>query len=470
MFESITENLQNALRKLRGRGRLTEKSIEDGLRGVRTALLQADVNFRVVKDFISKVKEAAVGEEVLKSVSPGQQIIKIVYDELVSLMGPKDTVLKFSKKGPTVIMMAGLQGSGKTTTCGKFAKLLVKKGHHPLLVAADVQRPAAVEQLKVLGKELNIPVYSEDGGRPPKICKRSVSFAKENGRDMIILDTAGRLHIDRELMAELKEITDQVSPHNIFLVCDAMTGQDAVNSAKEFNDQIQLDGIILTKLDGDARGGAALSVKAVTGRPIQYVGIGERLDDLEEFFPDRMAGRILGMGDIVSLVEKAQETLDKEEAEKAAEKLLTNTFTLEDFLDQFQQIKKLGPIKNLLSHLPGMDAQLKEMDLDEKEFTKIEAIIQSMTFEERIHPEIIDISRRNRIARGSGTSTHDVSDLLKQFRQMRKMMKNISQMGGGFLGKLIPGVGGFKRRKMKKIKEWKKKGKKFIFDPNRLMQ
>lgn len=438
MFESITEKLQGIFRKLSARGRLTEKNIQEGMREVRLALLEADVNYKVVKDFINKVTQRAIGQEVIKSITPAQQIIKIVRDEMIDLMGPVDSTIKFSPTPPTIIMMVGLHGCGKTTTCVKLARYLVKKAHGPLLVAADIQRPAAIEQLKILGQQHQIPVYTEEIGAASRICAKSLEFARSNNRDVIILDTAGRLHINQELMDELKEIVSRVRPHHSFLICDAMTGQDAVNSAKEFNTQMPLDGIILTKLDGDARGGAALSIKAVTGKPIKFVGIGEKINDFEEFHPDRMASRILGMGDIVTLVEKAQTTVDLERAQKLEEKIRKSELNLQDFLEQFQQIKKMGPLKELLGLIPGLGSAMKEVD--DQELKRLEAIILSMTKEERFNPEIIDGRRRLRIARGSGTSTAQVNSLLKQFKEMKKMMKDMGKMSkmGKLMGKFMP--------------------------------
>ena len=430
MFETIRDKIGSALRKLRGTARLTEGNIKDALRDVRMALLEADVSYRVVRDFINQVTERAIGEEVIKSVAPGQQIVKIVQDELVALMGPVDSNIPFSQTPPTKIMLAGLQGSGKTTTAAKLAKLIESKGHRALLVAADVQRPAAVEQLKVLGQQLDIPVYSE-AAAPPAICQHAVKAASRDGRDVVIMDTAGRLHIDDEMMRELRDVAVKTKPDQIYLVCDAMTGQDAVNSAAEFNNQLELDGVILTKLDGDARGGAALSAKAVTGKPVKFVGVGEKLDQIEEFHPERMASRILGMGDVVSLVEKAQENMDQEKALALQEKMRKDKLTLDDFLGQLQQVRRMGPLKDLLGMIPGMSsAGFDEMDVDEGEIGRIEAMIQSMTQEEKVRPEIIDTGRRHRIARGSGTTTQDVNQLLKNFKQMRKMLKSFSREDG----------------------------------------
>ncbi|MBI5778470.1 MAG: signal recognition particle protein [Planctomycetes bacterium] len=441
MFESITEKLQAAFKKLSGQARLSEKNIQDGLREVRMALLEADVNYKIVKEFIETVTKRAVGKDVIDSITPAQQIIKIVHDELINLMGATEEGIKFASEPPTIFMMVGLQGCGKTTTCAKLAKYLTKKSHQPLLVAADVQRPAAVDQLKTLGKQLNIPVYSEKNTTPPKICENSLKFARENNLDCIILDTAGRLHINQELMDELKAISTRLKPQYVFLVADAMTGQDAVNSAKSFNEWLPLAGVILTKLDGDARGGAAISIRAVTGKSIRFVGIGEKIDNFEEFYPERMASRILGMGDIVSLVEKAQENMDEAKAKKLEEKLRKNKLDLQDFLEQLQQIKKMGSLKDILAMLPGVGGAIKNLDIDDKHIKKIEAIIQSMTPYERENPEVIDIKRRNRISKGSGTVPGDVSQLIKQFNDMQKMMKNMPKMGkmmgkmGGFLGK-----------------------------------
>jgi len=449
MFEAISASLDNVLRKLRLKGRLSEKNIRDSMREIRMALLEADVNYAVVKDFIEHVSAKAVGEEVLRSISPAQQVVKVVHDELVALMGPETAGITYADKPPTVLMLAGLQGSGKTTTCAKLAALVRKQGHRPLLVAADLQRPAAVEQLEILGQQLDIPVYTESGSTPPRIASNCVKYAAKTDRDVVILDTAGRLHVDDDLMEELAKVAKAAKPHETLLVCDAMTGQDAVNSASQFNARLGLDGVILTKLDGDARGGAALSVKAVTGRPIKFVGVGEKLDRLEEFHPDRMANRILGMGDVVSLVEKARETIDTEEAEKMRKKLMSNAFTLSDFLKQMEYVKKMGPIKDVLAHIPGLGAKLDGMDLDGSPLARTEAIIQSMTPDERDFPEIIDPSRRARIARGSGTTTAMVNDLLKQFKQMKTMMKRFSaadfdpsMIGAAASGRMPATVGG----------------------------
>ncbi len=429
MFEALTNKFNDVFRSLSGQGRISEANVRDAMREVRTALLEADVNYKVVKDFCESVVQKALGAEVIKSLHPGQMMVKIVNDELTALMGPVDTRIYYVSPGPTIIMLAGLQGSGKTTTAGKLGKYLVSKGKHPLLVADDLQRPAAIDQLIALGGQLDIPVYHEEGTKNAvAVARNAVKFAKGNGHDVMVLDTAGRLHIDNELMTELSQVCEAVQPQQIYLVCDAMTGQDAVNSAKEFNDRLELDGVILTKLDGDARGGAALSVKAVTGKPIKFIGVGEKLDKLEEFHPDRMAGRILGMGDVVSLVEKAQEQFDADEAMKMQEKMAKGSFTFDDFLKQMQSMKKMGGMKDILKLLPGVGSQMAGMDIDDKEIARMEAIVHSMTPEERRDPDVIDGSRRRRIARGSGMQPHDVSGLVKTFDQTRQMMKAMSSM------------------------------------------
>ena len=441
MFESLTEKFNNVFRSLSGRGRITEANISDAMRDVRKALLEADVNYNVVKAFCKDVAQAALGAEVIKSLHPGQVMIKIVSDELTKLMGPVDTRIYFVSPGPTVIMLAGLQGGGKTTTAAKLAKYLVANGKKPLLVADDLQRPAAIEQLVILGQQLGIDVYSEEGKNPVKVAQNSIRHAKENAHDVVVLDTAGRLHIDEDMMSQIADIAKAVTPHQIYLVCDAMTGQDAVNSAKEFNERLELDGVILTKLDGDARGGAALSVKAVTGKPIKFIGVGEKLDKLEEFHPDRMASRILGMGDVVTLVEKAQEQFDVEEAIKLQKKMAKGSFGFDDFLKQMQAVKKMGGMKDMLKLLPGMDAQMKDLDLDDAEIGQMEAIDHSMTLRERRDPDLIDSPRRRRIAAGAGVQPHDVSGLVKTFLRSRDMMKALS--GGSFGGLKALFSGGF---------------------------
>ena len=432
MFESLTEKFNAVFKSLSGRGRITEANVSDAMRDVRKALLEADVHYNVVKKFCKDVTDAAIGAEVIKSLHPSQVLIKIVNDELTKLMGPVDTSVYFVSPGPTVIMLAGLQGGGKTTTAAKLGKYLVAKGKRPLLVADDLQRPAAIEQLVVLGQQANIDVYSEESENAVKVAKNSLRYAKEHGYDVIVLDTAGRLHIDQEMMTQIADVAKAVNPHQIYLVCDAMTGQDAVNSAKEFNERLELDGVILTKLDGDARGGAALSVKAVTGKPIKFIGVGEKLDKLEEFHPDRMAGRILGMGDVVTLVEKAQEQFDTEEAARLQKKMAKGSFGFDDFLKQMQAVKKMGGMKDMLKMLPGADSQLGDMDIDDGDVKQMEAIVYSMTARERREPELIDSSRRRRIAAGSGTGPNDVSGLVKTFKRSRDMLKAFS--GGKFGG------------------------------------
>jgi len=440
VFESLTEKFNSVFRSLSGRGRITEANISDAMRDVRKALLEADVNYNVVKQFCKDVRDTALGAEVIKSLHPGQMMIKIVNDELVKLMGPVDTRIYFVSPGPTVILLAGLQGCGKTTTAAKLGKYLVSKGRNPLLVADDLQRPAAIEQLRVLGEQTNIPVYTDESTKDAvRVAKAGVKHAKENGRDVVVIDTAGRLHIDEEMMGEVAHVAKAVTPHQIYLVCDAMTGQDAVNSAKEFNERLELDGVILTKLDGDARGGAALSVKAVTGKPIKFIGVGEKLDKMEEFHPDRMASRILGMGDVVSLVEKAQEQFDQEEAEKMQRKMAKGSFGFDDFLKQMQAVKKMGGMKDILKLLPGVGGQLKDLDLDGEELKQMEAIVYSMTRQERRDPDLIDGSRRRRIAAGSGVQPNDVSGLVKTFKRSRDMMKAISGGGLGGLKSLFSG-------------------------------
>ncbi|HUW19533.1 MAG TPA: signal recognition particle protein [Sedimentisphaerales bacterium] len=433
MFESLTEKLNSVFRSLAGRGRITEANVSDAMRDVRKALLEADVSYHVVKKFCKDVMDAAIGAEVIKSLHPSQVMVKIVSDELTRLMGPVDTTIYFVSPGPTVILLAGLQGTGKTTTAAKLGKYLVAKGKKPLLVADDLQRPAAIEQLIILGQQLNIDVYSEDSKDAVKVARNSIKHARESGHDVVVLDTAGRLHIDEEMMTEVADVAKAVTPHQIYLVCDAMTGQDAVNSAKEFNERLELDGVILTKLDGDARGGAALSVKAVTGKPIKFIGVGEKLDKLEEFHPDRMAGRILGMGDVVTLVEKAQEQFQAEEALKLQQKMAKGSFGFDDFLKQMQAVKKMGGIKDLLKMMPGMAGQLADFDIDDGELRRMEGIVHSMTRHERREPDIIDSSRRRRIAAGAGAEPNDVAGLVKTFRRTRDMLKTMS---GGKLGGL----------------------------------
>ncbi len=427
MFETLTQKLDVALKRLRGQGRISEANIAESLREVRRVLLDADVNYKVVKDFIDTVQQKSLGQEVITSLSPGQLIIKIIHDELVALMGSEKSDITFSATPPSVILIAGLQGSGKTTFSAKLANLLKSKGRSPLLAAADVYRPAAIDQLEMLGKQIEVPVFTSRTDSALTIAENSIGHARKNARDTVIIDTAGRLHVDEEMMHEIEKIKANVQPHEILFVVDAMTGQDAVNTAKAFHERLNFDGVVLTKLDGDARGGAALSIRSVVQKPIKFVGTGEKMDALEMFYPDRMASRILGMGDIVTLVEKAQETFDKEKAQKLEQKIRKAQFTLEDFYDQLQEIKKMGSLSQMISMIPGARRLGNISDVDEKDLKYVEAIIQSMTMEERQRPNIINGSRRKRIATGSGTSVQEVNKLLKQFFEMQKMMKNFSK-------------------------------------------
>jgi len=459
MFESLTSSLGTFFNKVRGKGRkLTEADVKEGLRTVRMSLLEADVALAVVKDFMEKVSVKAVGEDVLNAVEPSQQIVKVVHDELINLMGPVDARINYKASGPTIILMAGLQGSGKTTTCAKLAHYLKTKGHRPLLVAADLQRPAAIEQLRVLGEALDTPVFNEPGLKPPELCAKAIEFAKQNGRDTVILDTAGRLQIDEPLMNELAEVQRLTQPDEVFLVVDSMVGQDAVNAAKVFNEKLPITGVILTKLDGDSRGGAALSVKHVTGKPIKFVGVGEKLDRLEEFHPERMATRILGMGDIVSLVEKAQAVLDKDQAAEFQEKMVKDTLTLDDFLTQLRAVKKMGSFKDLLGMIPGF-AGLKELDSSDDQFATVEAVICSMTQEERKNPQLIGASRKKRVASGSGCTVNDVSHLLKEFEKVTKQLSSFTK-AAKFVDRMVPGAtGGQKQLSMEEKKAIKKRRK-----------
>ena len=441
MLEELTSKLESTFRRLRGYGKLTEKNIDDSLKEIRRALLEADVNYKVAKDFIASVKEKAIGEEVLRSVTPGQMIVKIVHDELVKLLGGTTATIRNAGIPPTIIMLTGLQGSGKTTFAAKLARYLQKKNRKPLLVAADVYRPAAIQQLKILGRSINVPVYDEGVGDPVKIAFNSISQARQQMLDTVILDTAGRLHIDEQMMDELVRIKNRIRPHEILFIADGMTGQDAVNTAQQFAQKLNFDGVVLTKMDGDARGGAALSIKAITGKPIKFIGVGEKVDDIEQFHPDRMASRILGMGDVVTLVEKAKETIDREKAEKLEKKLRKAEFDLEDFLDQLQQIKKMGSLESLLKMIPGVGSQLKNAQVDEKNLVRVEAIINSMTREERRNPRILNGSRRKRIALGSGTRVQDVNALMRQFEQMKKMMKQMNKRSFRGLGGMPFGIG-----------------------------
>ncbi|CQR71424.1 Signal recognition particle protein [Sporomusa ovata DSM 2662] len=430
VFESLADKLQQTFKKLRGKGKLSESDVAEALKEVRMALLEADVNFKVVKDLVAKIKERAIGQEVLESLTPAQHVVKIVNEELTNLMGGTQSRIAIASRPPTVIMLVGLQGAGKTTTAGKLANLLKRQGKRPLMVAADVYRPAAIKQLEVLGEQLEIPIFTMGQDNPVNIAKKAVDQALMMARDIVIIDTAGRLHINEELMNELKSIKQTVKPHEILLVVDAMTGQDAVNVAESFNNDLGIDGIILTKLDGDARGGAALSIKAVTGQPIKFAGMGEKLDALEQFHPDRMASRILGMGDVLSLIEKAESTINLEKAQEMQKKLRKEEFTLDDFLEQIEQVRKLGPLDQILGMLPGMGKLkgLQGLDIDNKEVKHIIAIIHSMTAKERRDPAIINGSRRKRIAIGSGTRVQDVNRLLKQFVEAKKMMKRLKDM------------------------------------------
>jgi len=433
MFDALSDRFDTIFKHLRSRGRLGEKEVDEVLREIRLALLEADVNFRVVKGVVARIKEKAVGLDLSKSLSPAQQVIKIVHEELVNTLGGENLRITYASKPPTVLLLAGLQGSGKTTAAGKLARWFKQQGRHPLLVAADLQRPAAVEQLRVLGKQVDVPVFSEPTD-PVDVARKSIEEAQRLGRDVLIVDTAGRLHIDAEMMDQVRHVSDAVHPDYTFLVVDAMTGQDAVNVAESFHETLELEGVILTKLDGDARGGAALSVKEVVGRPIAFASTGEKLGDFEPFYPDRMASRILGMGDVLTLIEKAEEAFDQEEAAKAAEKLQKGEFTLEDFLEQMQQVKKMGPLQNLIGMLPGVPKELKKAEIDDSEIGRIEAIIRSMTPEERREPQMINGSRRLRIANGSGMTTTEVNQLLKQFKEVQKMMKMLGKGPKGLRG------------------------------------
>ena len=438
-FEGLSSKLQDITKRLRGKARITESDLKEMLREVKLALLEADVNYMIVKEFIASVQEKALGQDVLKSLTPGQQVIKIVKDELVELLGGTESKINFTPNPPTVIMLVGLQGSGKTTTAGKLANLLRKQGKKPLLVACDVYRPAAIKQLQVVGAQLNIPVFANEQSKDVvHIAKQAMSTAMSKLNDVVILDTAGRLHIDEELMQELKNVKTNVKPHEILLVVDSMTGQDAVNVAKSFNENLGIDGVVLTKLDGDTRGGAALSVKKVTGRPIKFAATGEKLSDIEVFHPDRMAQRILGMGDVLSIIEKAEESFDLEEAEKIERQLKKKEFDLDDYLTQLRQIKKMGSFSSLLKLVPGMN-QLKDVKIDDKEFVRIEAMICSMTKAERKNPKLLNGSRRVRIAKGSGTSVQEINKFMKSFEMTQKMMKQMQNNKGG-MKKMMKGM------------------------------
>ncbi|AZB42913.1 signal recognition particle protein [Bacillus sp. FJAT-42376] len=434
-FEGLADRLQQTITKIRGKGKVSEADVKEMMREVRLALLEADVNFKVVKDFVKRVSERAVGQEVMQSLTPGQQVIKVVKEELTALMGGEQSKIAVAKKPPTVIMMVGLQGAGKTTTTGKLANLLRKKQNRkPLLVAADIYRPAAIKQLETLGKQLNMDVFSlGDQVSPVEIAKQAIAHAKQEHHDYVLIDTAGRLHVDENLMDELSQVKELANPDEIFLVVDAMTGQDAVNVAQSFNERLGLTGVVLTKLDGDTRGGAALSIRAVTDTPIKFVGLGEKLDAIEAFHPERMASRILGMGDVLTLIEKAQANVDENKAKELEQKMRTASFTFDDFLEQLGQVRSMGPLDELLGMIPGAGKMkgLKNVQVDEKQIGHVEAIIKSMTKEEKQHPEVINAGRRKRIAKGSGTSVPEVNRLLKQFEDMKKMMKQMTSMSKG---------------------------------------
>ena len=439
-FEGLTDKLAAAFKKMKSRGKLSEADVKEAMREVRLALLDADVNFKVAKDFTNRVAEKAIGEKVTESLTPAQMVIKIVNDELVSLMGGEEVKINTASKGPTVIMMCGLQGSGKTTHSAKLGKMLRSKGHRPLLVACDIYRPAAIDQLKIVGEKAGVQVFEKGTQDPVKTAVEALAYAKDYGHDYVLLDTAGRLHIDEELMGELTRMKEKTNPNEILLVVDSMTGQDAVNVAKSFNETLGIDGVIITKLDGDTRGGAALSVKAVTGCPIKFAGIGEKIEDLEVFHPDRMASRILGMGDILSLIEQAEAKLDEKKAEETLKRLQENKFDMNDLLEQFGQIKNMGSMKKMLSMLPGMEKQLRDVEIDDRQMLRVEAIILSMTPAEREKPSLINPSRKRRIAAGSGNKVEDVNRLIKQYEQMKQMFKQFGKKGKG--GKFRKGFGG----------------------------
>ncbi len=439
MFDNLSDRLQDIFKRLRGHGKLSEKQVDEMMREVRLALLGADVNFKVVKEFVGRVRERAVGEDVLRSLTPAQQVIKIVDEELTELLGSTNEKINFSSRPPSMIMLVGLQGSGKTTATAKLAVHLKNQGRHPMMIAADIYRPAAIDQLEKLGEQVGVEVYSDRSATPGVIVKAGMKKAEKEGLDTVIVDTAGRLHIDEEMMKELVHIKKDYDPGETLLVVDAMTGQDAVNVAQAFNEEVGFDGIILTKLDGDARGGAALSIKTVTGKPVKFASVGEKMGDLEPFYPDRMASRILGMGDMLTLIEKAQTSYDEEKAQELERKLRKQQFTLEDFLDQMEQLKKMGPLDQILGMIPGISAsKLKGLQVDEGQIKRVEAIIQSMTPEERRKPQVIGASRKQRIARGSGTSTQDVNRLLQQFQQMQKLMKQFGKMSPRKMGQMFP--------------------------------
>ena len=443
-FEGLTDKLTNAFKHIKSRGKLTESDVREAMREVRLALLEADVNYKVAKDFANTVTEKAIGQNITESLTPAQTVVKIVDEELTALMGGSDARINTASKGPTVVMMCGLQGSGKTTHAAKLAKLLISKGHRPLLVGCDIYRPAAIDQLKIVGEKAGAAVFEKGTQDPVKTAKQALSHARDYGNDFVILDTAGRLHIDEELMDELRRMKSAVEPNEIMLVVDSMTGQDAVNVAKSFDETLGIDGVIITKLDGDTRGGAALSIRAVTGKPIKFAGTGEKLDDIEVFHPDRMASRILGMGDVLSLIEQAETKLDEKKAEELAKKLKENKFDLNDLLSQFQQLKKMGSMKKMLSMIPGVDKSIRDADIDERQIYRVEAIILSMTKEERENPDILNGSRRKRIAAGCGQKVEDVNRLMKQYEQMKQMFKQFGKKGKkrrGFKPGMMPPPG-----------------------------
>ncbi|MEE0252504.1 MAG: signal recognition particle protein [Acutalibacteraceae bacterium] len=441
-FEGLADKLANSFKRLKSKGKLTEADVREAMREVRLALLEADVNYKVAKDFTNTVTERAIGTQVMESLTPGQMVVKIVDEELTNLMGGEEARIATPPKPPTIIMMVGLQGAGKTTHAAKLAKHFKSKGNRPMLVACDIYRPAAIKQLQVVGEQAGVPVFEKGNQAPVKTCEEAIRYAKDYGHDIMIIDTAGRLQIDEELMNELREIKEKIGPHEILLVVDSMTGQEAVNVAKTFDELLEINGVILTKLDGDTRGGAALSIRAVTGKPIKFVGVGEKLDNLEVFHPDRMASRILGMGDVLTLIEDAQNKIDEKAAEEAAQKILQNKFDLNDLLNQFAQVRKMGPLKSVISKLPGMDKQLKDVDVDDRQMDRMEAIILSMTEQERQKPDIINPSRKRRIAAGSGMKVEDVNRLLKQFGATQKLMRQMRGKKGRRRPMMPPGMGG----------------------------
>lgn len=441
-FEGLADKLANSFKRLKSKGKLTEADVREAMREVRLALLEADVNYKVAKDFTNTVTERAIGTQVMESLTPGQMVVKIVDEELTNLMGGEEARIATPPKPPTIIMMVGLQGAGKTTHAAKLAKHFKSKGNRPMLVACDIYRPAAIKQLQVVGEQAGVPVFEKGNQAPVKTCEEAIRYAKDYGHDIMIIDTAGRLQIDEELMNELREIKEKIGPHEILLVVDSMTGQEAVNVAKTFDELLEINGVILTKLDGDTRGGAALSIRAVTGKPIKFVGVGEKLDNLEVFHPDRMASRILGMGDVLTLIEDAQNKIDEKAAEEAAQKILQNKFDLNDLLNQFAQVRKMGPLKSVISKLPGMDKRLKDVDVDDRQMDRMEAIILSMTEQERQKPDIINPSRKRRIAAGSGMKVEDVNRLLKQFGATQKLMRQMRGKKGKRRPMMPPGMGG----------------------------